>query len=166
MTKCGKCKGDLIRMTEYEDKCQQCGNTVYYEPVLGKVRHVKEKDVPYAFELFVKPKKMRPSASISKAGTIRIMRWAVEEHNLGDSKFASLYFDKRRKAVGIKFVTQKAININPRELIRISGNQHRHIPAKALFNHYGISLTKVQRFDMKFVEKGVGLFVINLMEPK
>lgn len=116
-----------------------------------------------SFEKFVPPKKKRADeVSIKATGTISIPSSFVAEHGFADMHFATLFFDKERKLVGVKPTA------NAREDGAITLSHRRRVAslrARAFFEHYGIPLAGTKRFPVTF-DAELGMAVIPLGEIK
>ena len=118
-----------------------------------------------AFEKFTRTrgKVDTPKVSIWSRGQIGLNKGAVDEFNLGQYKYAVLYYDKDNEKIGIEFTNDgKAEGISKMIARKNAGTS---ISALAFLQHYRIDFSETAKYDIEHDEES-GLYVFDLKKKK
>jgi len=161
---CDKCNGALI-YEETDDalgtilKCINCGKR-YFECDFKEKRD-REKDQSYDFIQIRKAGYFKPPVvTVWKSGRICINATALRIYNPNNFQYADLFYDKKKKAFGIKFV-EKGNNsfalINHLQ----DGCERKIIDTRSLLKHLEIKIEKPMKFPLSY-DKESELLVFEL----
>ena len=114
------------------------------------------------FELFVKPGRIyTPSVSIWSRGQLSFNQGAAQKYNLGDYKYAQLFYDRETRRIGIKFTNEET---EAGAIAMTKGRTGFTLSIKAFLDHYDIPHEKTRKYTVTYDESD-NLYVVDLGKP-
>lgn len=112
-----------------------------------------------AFEEFTAKGTRSGQAKVSvwKVGAIGFSSAFVKKHGISGVKYATLFFDKEEKKIGIKF-TPEAEKYSIKVIWRAGGAS---IASRSFLNHYNIDYSETRSYHYEYNDK-LNMFIVDL----
>lgn len=104
-----------------------------------------------------------PSISINTSGIIGVNRGCINRFGLEDYDYAILYYDKKKRRIGIR-LTNNEKEEGARKFRKRKG-QGADVSARSFLSYYGIDRSKTRRYNVEW-EKENKMMIIELGEEQ
>ena len=112
-----------------------------------------------AFERFTKLGRVyTPVAAIWSRGQISFNQGAVQKYNIGDYKYAVLFFDRESARIGIKFTNDEG---ESGAIALTKGRTGATLSVKAFLEYYDIPYERTRKYAVTY-DSSDNLYIINL----
>jgi hypothetical protein len=115
-----------------------------------------------AFERFVKPGRIyTPSVSIWSRGQISFNQGCAIKYNLGNYKYAVLFYDQESRRIGIKFTNNEAEN---GAIAMNKGRTGFTLSGNAFLGYYDIPHETTRKYTVQY-DDAEEIYIIDLNNP-